>query len=146
MATREFALRLERESGYHFRVEFDRLDASPLHVDEPRPLGEGAGPNPTRLLATAIAHCLASSLLFCLEKARVQVQGLGVAVTGTIVRNQEGRLRVGSVQVLLRPEMPADDRERIQRCVDVFQDFCTVSQSIREGIDIRVQVEPQVSA
>jgi organic hydroperoxide reductase OsmC/OhrA len=139
----EFALTLERESGYHFRVEFDQSGAAPLHIDEAPPLGEGAGPNPSRLVATAIGHCLASSLLFCLEKAHVDVHCLGVAVSGTIVRNEAGRFRIGGVRVQLRPGIAAEDRERIGRCLSVFQDFCIVTQSVKSGFDIQVEVEPQ---
>jgi len=146
METREFTLGLERESGYRFEVEFDQAGMPVLHVDEAPPIGEGTGPNPARLLATAIGHCLGSSLLFCLGKSRVEVQGLKVEVTGTIVRSDAGRLRVGSVRVRLLPGIAAEDQERIGRCLQIFEDFCIVTQSVRNGLDVQVEVEPQVTA
>ena len=49
--------------GYKFRVEFD-VDGMPnLIVDELKPIGQGSGPNPTRLLSAAVGNCLSSSLL-----------------------------------------------------------------------------------
>jgi organic hydroperoxide reductase OsmC/OhrA len=144
--SREFAIDLTRASAYHFQVEFDQAGVPVLDVDEPPPLGAGSGPNAARLLGTAIGHCLASSLLFCLGKARVEVQGLKARVTGTITRNEAGRFRVTSVRVQLLPGIAAEDRERIGRCLEIFQDFCIVTESVRKGLEVQVEVEPQTPA
>jgi len=144
METRQFTLELAREGGYRFEVTFDQAGMPALHLDEAAPIGEGTGPNPARLLATSIGHCLASSLLFCLQKSRVEVEGLKVEVAGTIERNDAGRLRVASVHVRLLPGIAEADRERIGRCLGLFEDFCIVTQSVRNGLDVQVVVEPQV--
>ena len=47
--------------GYRFKVEFDVDGVPNLVVDEMKPIGEGLGPNPTRLLSAAVGHCLSSS-------------------------------------------------------------------------------------
>ena len=54
-------------------------------------------------------------------------------------RNDKGRLRVQSMQVTIYPEV--DDPAKLERCLPLFQDFCTVSAAVREGIDIQVSVE-----
>jgi hypothetical protein len=36
--------------------------------------------------------------------------------------------------------------ERIKRCAEKFEDFCTVTASVREGIDVTVALEPIVAA
>jgi organic hydroperoxide reductase OsmC/OhrA len=33
------------------------------------------------------------------------------------------------------------DRERMERCMQVFEDFCIVTQSVRKGVDVNVRVE-----
>jgi uncharacterized OsmC-like protein len=58
---------LTREEGFRFRVRFDQDGMGELVTDEPPPLGQGRGPDPSRLLAAAIGNCLAASLLFCIE-------------------------------------------------------------------------------
>jgi organic hydroperoxide reductase OsmC/OhrA len=141
MEGQHFHVTLSRQSGYAFAAQYDGA-WPPLTLDEPSPLGEGQGPNATRVLGAAIGHCLASSLLFCLGKARVPVLDLSVAVDGTIARNDEGRLRVTELRVTINPTVPGDQRDRMQRCLDLFEDFCTVSASVRTGIPIHVAVTP----
>ena len=51
----EFELSLERQSGYAFEITFDKDQYPKLRVDEPAPLGEDSGPNPSRLLAASVA-------------------------------------------------------------------------------------------
>jgi len=63
-------------------------------------------------------------------------------VEGTIARNERGRLRIGSVRVRLAPELTPEQRERMGRCLDLFQDFCIVTESVREGIAVDVEVTP----
>lgn len=141
-----FQVTLTLRDGYAFAVDFDQ-PASPraadgaLVLDEPPPLGAGHGPNATRVLAAAIGDCLGASLLFCLRKARVPVNGLRVLVEGTVARNERGRMRIGSLRVRLSPDVPPADRERMGRCLELFEDFCIVTESVRQGIDVDVAVD-----
>jgi len=72
----EIVTKLKLLEGYKFRVEFDVEDMPSLIVDEPKPIGQGSGPNPTRLLSAAVGNCLSSSLLYCIGKAHVRVKDL----------------------------------------------------------------------
>jgi organic hydroperoxide reductase OsmC/OhrA len=134
---------LDRFRNYQFIAEFDDVPgASPMVLDEARPLGDGNGPDPASLLGAAIGNCLASSLVFCLEKARVHVGDLAVHVSTTIDRNHRGRLRITGIDVDLRPEVPASEQARFERCEHLFEDFCIVTASVRDGIRINVAVNP----
>lgn len=140
-----FAATLTLAEGYRFAVALDDAGLA-FEVDELPPLGQGAGPSPARLLATAVGHCLGASLLFCLRKARIEPDGLQVRVEGRFVRNQRGRLRIGGLTVRLAPGLGPADRERAARCLDLFQDFCIVTESIRGGLPVEVVVEPTPAA
>ena len=136
----QFTVDLSLRDGYAFNVEFANGGGPPLVVDELPPLGEGNGPTPARLLAAAVGSCLSASLLFCLRKSRIEVGRLRTAVDVTIKRNERGRLRIGGIRVRLAPELTPEQQARTGRCLDLFQDFCMVTESVREGIPVEVEV------
>ena len=139
----EFKTRVELIDGYSFRVEFPG-EIGDILTDEPEPVGKGEYPNAGMLLAAAVGNCLCASLAFCLRKARVPVKGLNAEVYARLVRNEKGRLRVACIRVVLHPEV--DDLNKFARCSEIFEDFCIVSQSVRRGIDVQVQLEPPPGA
>lgn len=139
MESKTFNVELELRQGYAFDVTFDDAALGTLLIDEPAPLGESAGPNASRVLAAAVGHCLSASLLFCLRKAHVDVESMKTSVEGETVRNERGRLRLGSLRVKLEPSL-SEPAERSKRCLDIFEDFCVVTESVRQGIDVGVEV------
>jgi organic hydroperoxide reductase OsmC/OhrA len=128
---------LKRKTRYEFVV---RVDETSFIVDEGPPLGEGHGPSPDALLGAATGSCLASSLLFCLEKAHLPVDNVSARVDVEKVRNERGRLRIGSIRVGLAVHVPEEYHERFERCRQLFEDFCIVTESIRHGIHVEVGV------
>ncbi|MFI5340232.1 MAG: OsmC family protein [Candidatus Methylomirabilales bacterium] len=132
---------MTQEAGYRFRVRFDQAEMPDLITDESPPLGEGKGPNPSRLLATAVGNCLAASLLFCLGKARISVEGLEAEVLTEFTRNEAGRLRIGGMKVRLLPKWTEETATKAQRCLQIFEDFCVVTQAIRRGVPVEVRVD-----
>lgn len=139
----EFEFSLERQSGYAFEITFDKDHYPKLRVDEPAPLGEDSGPNPSRLLAASVANCLAASLLFCMQKRGHKAAGMSAKVKVVLERNEERRLRIGHIDVTLQPALGAGDGvAALGACLDQFEDFCVVTQSVRHGLDVRVKVEP----
>jgi uncharacterized OsmC-like protein len=137
----EFTISMDQVRDYEFRVRFDKEGLPDLIMDEPPPLGHDAGPNPSRILAAAIANCLSASLLFCARRARVEAGPIHAEVKMQIVRNENKRLRVGKVEVVIDPHLPDAEKEKAARCLEIFEDFCVVTQSVRQGIEIAVSVK-----
>lgn len=135
-----FDITLTLDDEYRFQVDFQQPGVPGLQVDEPEPLGEGEGPNASRLLAAAVGNCLSASALFCMRKAKVAVSGMRTEVHTELIRNEAGRLRIGKIDVSLHPEFENGDQARIARCLDLFEDFCLVTESVRKGIDVGVDV------
>lgn len=138
----EFTVALTLGHDYAQTVDFGLPGVPALAVDEPPPLGAGAGPNPARLLASAVGSCLAASLTFCMRKARVDVRGVRTTVRGSLERNERGRLRVAALHVRLEAMVPVEQHDRVPRCLELFEDFCVVTASVRKGLPVTVDVEP----
>lgn len=135
-----FSVVLTLDDGYAFRVDPMFGSTPGFVIDETPPLGEGRGPNPARVLASAMASCLGSSLLFCLRKSHVDVRGLRVIAEGTMVRNERRRLRIGQITMRLEPDVGDVPPARLARCREIFEDFCIVTESVRQGIAVEVEV------
>ncbi len=136
------SVRLEPAGGYKFTASFPSLsDVAPIHLDEGPPLGEASAPSPGALLAAAIGGCLAASFTFCLHKSRVQGGQVSADVEARIVRNDEGRLRVGGVSVVLTVAAPDGEDGKVERCASLYEDFCIVTESVRHGVPVDVRIE-----
>lgn len=135
-----FDLSLEQVADYEFRVRFDDTAIPDLVTDETSPLGHDAGPNPSRMLVAAVGNCLAASLLFALRKFHNSPAPITAHVRTTLARNDKGRWRIAAIDVDLGIEGPVDGIEYLERVLAQFEDFCIVTQSVREGIPVEVRV------
>lgn len=138
-----FSLRVEQVDGFQFLVKFDKPAFEPLRLDEPPPLGGDTAPNAARILAAAVGNCLSASLVFCLQKAGLTATGVAAEVGVEIIRNETRRLRIGKIDVTLRAGLPPD-HPALAACLASFEDFCLVTQSVRQGIEVRVRVDSGV--
>lgn len=136
----EIRVTLTQLSDFSFNVHFDDTLAQDLVTDEPAPLGGGVGPNPSRVLMAAIGNCLSASLLFALRKYRNQPGTIRAEVRGRLGRNADNRLRVQHVDVALH--LPGDPAgyEHLDRILQQFEQFCVVTESVRAGIEVAVEV------
>ena len=132
-------IRLEQQQDYRVAITWDPARA-PLVADEPPPLGKGEGPSPSQLLLAAVANCMTDSLLFALRKFALSGEPLSAEADGTIGRNPEGRQRVLGIDVRLRLGRVPEEAAKLARVFAQFEQFCTVGQSVAQGIPIRVSV------
>lgn len=123
--------------GYKFEVDFG--DFGTITSDEPEPLGTGAGPSPSQLLAAAVANCMAASLMFAIRKYKGDPGQVSAKVAATTER-VEGRLRVTHIDVDLRLGNPAIELPQLDKVLSQFEDFCVVTQSVRHGVEVTAKV------
>ena len=138
--THDFSITLTQGSDYAFRIHFDDTAIPDLVTDEPAPLGGDAGPNPSRLLVTAVANCLAASLLFSLHKFRNTPATLTARARARLGRNEAKRLRVEHIDVSIALPEAAGTYQHLERLLAQFEDFCVVTESVRRGIAVDVSV------
>ena len=130
---------LRQEEDFKFTIDFGP-GMPRLHTDESPPLGGGTGPTPLHLLAAAVGNCLSDSLIFALRKFQQDARGLTTEVAATVGRNAEGRLRVAHIQVAVTLGVAAAQLQHLDRVLGQFERFCTVAQSVGQGIPIEVTV------
>jgi organic hydroperoxide reductase OsmC/OhrA len=130
---------ITRQEKYRFLVDFGE-NIPGIVSDEPPPLGDGAGPGPEWLLGAAIANCLCSSLVFAINKFKGdpgRVSATAICETG---RNENNRLRIAHIKVDIALSAKPEELPHLDRALAQFEDFCTVSQSVRTGIPFAVSV------
>lgn len=130
---------LKQDKDFRFAIHFGGT-VPVLYGDETPPLGGGAGPNPAQLLAAAVGNCMSDSLLFAIRKFKQHPEPIHTAVAATIDRNAENRLRVQSIDVKLRLGVAGASIAHLDRALEQFEEFCTVGQSVRQGIPITIEV------
>ena len=139
MSDNNIHIQLLQKKDYQFDVHFGG-DVPSVMGDEPAPLGAGLGPSPVQFLAAAVGNCLSDSLLFALRKYKQSPEPISCDVEAEVGRNAEGRLRVLSIKAVLKLGVPAASLEHLDRVLSQFESFCTVTQSVGQGIDIHVEV------
>ena len=136
----QITVTLEQEDDYAFRIQFDDTALAPLLGDEATPLGQERGPNPARLLLASVANCLVASLLFALRKQHNAPGKLRARISAIPMRNAEGRWRIPQAFVELQLPEGNEHYRHLERVLAQFEEFCIVTQSVRQGIDVEVTV------
>ncbi len=131
---------ITQQSNYQFMVDFG-AGIPPLQADEHPPLGAGKGPTPSQLLVAAVTNCLSASLFFALQKYKQDAGGIVTTGTARIDRDENKRLRVQEIAVTIRLGKNGSEIDQIDRILTQFEEFCTVTQSVRRGIPVNVTVE-----
>nr|VFJ58059.1 MAG: Uncharacterized OsmC-related protein [Candidatus Kentron sp. DK]VFJ60035.1 MAG: Uncharacterized OsmC-related protein [Candidatus Kentron sp. DK] len=136
-----FTIEMEHLEGFEYKVKFDWPQPDELLMDEPAPLGEQKGPNASRILAAAVGNCLTASLMFCIGKHEPPDASAKTRITCVMERNEKRMMRVGKMEVNITVGGDAEKSERLKRCLDLFEDFCVVTASVKNGIPVEVTVQ-----
>jgi len=142
---RHFRITVVHDDRYRFisqASEDGRKHGAPYASDEPDPVGDASGPSTPALLGSAIGHCLSAALLEALRNARVEIEGIETEVVCVVRRGAIGLPRIARIDIVLKPTV-AEVSESVRRCAESYEKHCTVTSSVREGIDIQVAVDWQ---
>ena len=139
MSEKTIQVSLRQQHDYRFDIVFGG-DVPTVISDEPAPLGTGQGPSPVQLLSAAVGNCLSDSLLFALRKFKQAPEPIRCQITSEVGRNADNRLRVLGIHAVLTLGVPGDRLEHLGRVLDTFETYCTVTQSVGQGIPVTIQV------
>lgn len=132
-------VQLKQKQDYQFDIHFGGT-VPVIMGDEPAPLGAGLGPSPVQLLAAAVGNCLSDSLLFALRKFKQAPEPITCDVQAEVGRSPEGRMRVLGMKTVLTLGVPAASLEHLDRVLAQFESYCTVTQSVGQGIPVSTEV------
>jgi uncharacterized OsmC-like protein len=139
MSEKTITVELRQQADYRFDIHFD--EAMPtLTSDEPAPLGTGLGPSPVHLLCAAVGNCLSDSLLFAFRKFKQTPEPIRCVVQAEVGRNPQGRMRVLKMDAQMHLGVAVDQLEQADRVLSQFEEFCTVTQSVGQGIAVHTRV------
>ena len=140
-ARRQVKIKLERDMI--FKCDLGQIKSMNCYIDETNKReSDMLGPNASHLLAMAILGCLNASFIFCLQKRNFTIEDLDADAIVTIARNNKGFLRVKKIDVNIKPKIDDPDmRKRADQCKKMFEQYCTITASIREGIDVEVNLD-----
>ena len=139
MSEKTITVELRQQADYRFDIHFDEGMAI-VTSDEAPPLGTGLGPTPVHLLCAAVGNCLSDSLLFAFRKFKQAPEPIRCTVQADVGRNAEGRLRVLNMNAKIHLGVTADQLEQADRVLSQFEGFCTVTQSVAQGIPVHTRV------
>lgn len=137
MSDTNFTVNLKLLENYLFEIDFGEFGN--IITDEPPPVGDGEGPGPAALLAASVANCLAASLLFAVRKYKDDPGEVTATVTGELGR-VDRYLRITHLSVQLRLGNTGESIESLPRVLSQFENFCVVTQSVKQGIPVDVEV------
>ena len=130
---------LRQDRDFRFAIHFNE-NALPFYGDESPPLGASTGPSPSQLLTAAVGNCMSDSLLFALRKFKQSPEPIRTEASAVVDRNPQNRLRVQEIRVQIHLGVPRARLEHLDRALAQFEEFCTVGQSVRQGIPVHVEV------
>ena len=131
------------EKDMIFKCDIGNMKLEDCYIDETNVNeADKLGPNPTRLLANAILGCLSASFIFCLKKRNLTIDDLTAEAEVTIGRKEKGFLRITKIEVTITPKIDDPEvRKRADQCKKMFENYCTVTASVREGINVEVNLD-----
>ena len=134
---------LKQEEEMIFKCDLGNLKLNDLFIDEKHKKNiDKIGPSPVKLLGISILGCLAASFSFCLQKRNFSLLDLEGKAELTIARNNKGFWRVKKVNIDLIPRVDNPKaHKRINQCIKFFEQYCIISESVKTGFDVSVNVK-----
>ena len=134
-------IKLEKEMI--FKCGLGEMEVKDYYIDEShKNEKEMWGPNPSRMLGLATIGCLSASFIFCMKKKNLIIEELETKAEVIMTRNEKGFWRVKKIDVNIKPKLDSPDmKKRAEQCRQFFENYCIVTQAIREGIQVDVNFD-----
>lgn len=134
---------LKLEEQMLFKCDLGQNKMHNIYIDErQRKETDKIGTSPAKLLGLSLLGCLAASFEFCLRKRDFSIKDLDGTAEVIIARNEKGFWRVKKIDIDIIPLV--DDpkmRKRADQCKKFYEQFCIISESLRKGFEVNVNLK-----
>ncbi|MGV9173528.1 MAG: OsmC family protein [Promethearchaeia archaeon] len=118
---------------------------SNIHMDEPESFhGTNKGPSPVEYFLLGIGGCMASTFVFCCQKNEIEIHDISITIDGQLTHREdrENLLQFQKIEgyIMFIPKHGEQNKQAIKQCINDFQKYCVVSNSLRQGIPLSVNV------
>jgi hypothetical protein len=135
-----FTVFLDHVRGREFSVRFDWRGKPGAGLDEPAASGHRRASHSALILGAAVGNCIGVSLLGCLDRLGVELRGIQTTITGVLVRDEGGRVRIGRLDVQIALAGPTHRVSRLARCLETDEEYRLIAESVQAGIPVDVHV------
>ncbi|MEE9377805.1 MAG: OsmC family protein [Candidatus Lokiarchaeia archaeon] len=135
-------VKIKLEKDMIFKCQLGGMKVEDCYIDDTHEVEtEMWGPNPARLLGMALLGCLSASYIFCLKKRNITTEDLEATGKVIIGRNEKGFVRIKRVDVTIDVKIQGEKmRKRAEQCKKMFEQYCTVTAAVVEGIEVNVNI------
>jgi len=143
-------IRIKLDKDLIFKSNFDFEKTKEIFIDETLDKsGKLIGPDAASLIGMAITSCLSASFLFCLYKRNLSLDDLEAHADISFFQNDKGYTRIRKIDIKIVPKTEDPDvLKRIKQCIRemrsgdmYFEETCIITPSVKEGININVEVD-----
>ena len=130
---------LSYNRNLHFKASVRNF--KDFNVDEPESFhGTDLGPSAVEYLLVGIGGCLGTTFIYCIQKRNIELNEFKVLVEGKLTHvGPKKLLRLVNVDVEMKFSVKeTTSKESINKCVKDFRENCIVSNSITDGLPIKV--------
>ena len=134
---------LELEKDMIFKCDMGQMKVKDCYIDETHENeAEMLGPNPIKLLSSAILGCLSASYIFCLMKKNLSLDDYKAEAETVISKNDKGLYRIKEINVKILPNTNNPEvHKRMKQCHKFFEQYCTITESVRAGIKVNLKID-----
>lgn len=135
-------LKLKWESDLIFKMDMGKVKTGNFLIDDTNLGADKVGPNPSRLLASAVMGCMSASLLYCMGKRDQSFEGFEAEGEIITFKNEKNLWRVKEINIKMTPKTNDEAViKRLKQCEKMFEEYCVITQSVREGITVNLEID-----
>ena len=102
--------------------------------------GEDLGPAATEVFLAALGACVMTNISRIGKKMRLGIKNVGMDITGIKEHNGNPSSFV-SLDITVSIEAETDDREKLQRLVELSEKNCTVSNTVKNAVAPKITLK-----